>query len=161
RLPRMRVFRHYPAPLSPSGKITRPSPMSLRRSPAFLLSAVFAAAIAISGCAGPGSQTQLAAADAVDPNNSDPWEYTNRDTFAFNQAVDKAILVPVAEAYRTVLPGPVRDALHNFLVNLNAPVVFANDVLQVEPRLAGQTFGRFLINTTLGLGGLIDLATPS
>ena len=135
--------------------------MPNRRSPALL--SAFLLAAALIGCAAPGASgpTQVAAAEAEEANNSDPWENTNRDIFAFNQAVDRNVLVPVAEAYRTVLPDPLRTTVHNFLRNLDGPVIFANDVLQAQPKLATDTFLRFLVNTTLGFGGLIDLATPS
>jgi len=69
------------------------------------------------------------------------------------------VLVPVANAYRAVLPGNVRDMVHDFLQNLNSPIIFANDVLQAQPELAVETFGRAFINTTLGFGGLVDVAT--
>ena len=56
------------------------------------------------------------------------------------------------------VPEPARDGVHNVLTNLNAPVVFANDLLQGDIDRAGQTLGRFSVNSTLGLGGLIDVA---
>jgi phospholipid-binding lipoprotein MlaA len=68
------------------------------------------------------------------------------------------VLVPVAEAYRTVLPEPVRDSLRDFLRNLRAPLIFANNALQGDFEHAGQTFARFTLNSTLGVGGLIDVA---
>lgn len=89
----------------------------------------------------------------------DPWESTNRAIFGFNQAVDRAVLVPVSNAYRTVLPNTVRDLIHDFLQNLNSPIIFANDVLQLQPGLAAETAGRAVINTTIGFGGLIDVAS--
>ena len=57
------------------------------------------------------------------------------------------------------MPKPARDGIHNALTNLNAPVVLANDVLQGDGDKAGNTFGRFVINSTVGIGGLIDVAT--
>ena len=90
---------------------------------------------------------------------NDPWEKTNRDVFDFDVRLDHAVARPVAEGYRAVLPEPVRDGIHNALTNLNSPVVLANDVLQGEGDKASQTFGRFMINSTVGLGGLIDVAT--
>jgi phospholipid-binding lipoprotein MlaA len=95
---------------------------------------------------------------AVSDDNGDPWENTNRQIFGFNQGVDKYMLVPVANAYRFAIPSTFRDMIHDFLQNLNSPIIFANDVLQAEPGLAGQTFGRALINTTIGFGGFIDVA---
>ncbi len=78
-----------------------------------------------------------------------------------NQDFDHAVLLPTARAYVDVVPDPARDGVHNFLDNLNAPIVFANDLLQGEVGLAGETVGRFGLNSTLGLGGLIDVATPA
>ena len=64
----------------------------------------------------------------------------------------------MAEAYRDVVPRFARDGVHNVLTNLNSPVVLANDVLQARPKKAANTFGRIVINSTVGLGGLIDVA---
>ena len=101
-----------------------------------------------------------ATASSVDiDDNGDPWENTNRAIFGFNPAVDRTVLVPVANAYRAVIPNPFRDMIHDFLQNLNAPIIFANDVLQGEANLAGDTFSRAMLNTTLGMGGFFDVAT--
>lgn len=78
-----------------------------------------------------------------------------------NKRVDHAILKPTAEAYVAVVPEPARNGVHNFLSNLETPVVFTNDLLQGEISLAGDTVGRFGLNTTVGLGGLVDVATPA
>jgi len=90
---------------------------------------------------------------------NDPWEKTNRDVFDFDVRLDHAVARPVAEGYRAVLPEPVRDGIHNALNNLNSPVVLANDVLQGDGNKAVNTTGRLLINSTVGLGGLIDVAS--
>jgi phospholipid-binding lipoprotein MlaA len=140
-----------------------------RRNPSHVcMSLIFAAAFAVFGLSGmrpaaaqPPTSTNLAqatTADATDDTN-DPWEDTNRAIFGFNQAVDRTVLVPVANAYRTVIVDPFRDMIHDFLQNLNSPIIFANDVLQGQAGLAGETFGRALLNTTVGFGGLIDVAS--
>jgi phospholipid-binding lipoprotein MlaA len=90
---------------------------------------------------------------------NDPYEQTNREIFKFNQKVDRNVLLPVAKAYVAVVPKPARNGLHNFFTNLDLPVTFANDVLQGEATRASQTFGRFGVNSTLGLGGLFDVAS--
>ncbi|MBA2590624.1 MAG: VacJ family lipoprotein [Alphaproteobacteria bacterium] len=90
---------------------------------------------------------------------NDPWERTNRDVFDFDVRLDHAVARPLAEGYRAVLPEPVRDGIHNALNNLNSPVVLANDVLQGDGDKAVNTTGRLLINSTVGLGGLIDVAS--
>jgi len=90
---------------------------------------------------------------------NDPWEKTNRDVFDFDVRLDHAVARPLAKGYRAVLPDPVRDGIHNALNNLNSPVVLANDVLQGDGDKAVNTTGRLLINSTVGLGGLIDVAS--
>jgi phospholipid-binding lipoprotein MlaA len=96
--------------------------------------------------------------DAQSLAQNDPFEPTNREIFAFDVAVDKAVAAPVAKFYRAAVPELARQGVHNALDNLNSPVVFANDVLQLEGDKAVNTFGRFVINSTIGLGGLIDVA---
>ena len=91
----------------------------------------------------------------------DPWEKTNRDVFDFDVRLDHAVARPVARGYRDAVPEPVRDGIHNALTNLHAPVVLANDVLQGDGDKAVNTFGRIVINSTVGLGGLIDIAAKA
>jgi phospholipid-binding lipoprotein MlaA len=90
---------------------------------------------------------------------NDPWEKTNRDIFDFDVRVDHAVARPIAKGYRAAVPEPVRDGVHNALTNLNAPVVLANDVLQGDGDKAVNTFGRIVINSTVGVAGLIDVAS--
>ena len=90
---------------------------------------------------------------------NDPWEKTNRDVFDFDIKLDHTIARPLAKGYRDAVPEPVRDGIHNAVTNLNSPVVLANDVLQGNSGKAADTFGRILINSTIGLGGLIDVAS--
>ncbi|HUJ03063.1 MAG TPA: VacJ family lipoprotein [Rhizomicrobium sp.] len=111
---------------------------------------IFAAGLVLAGCA--------TSPDSSDTN--DPFENTNRQIFAFNMKLDRYIVKPGAEAYVDVVPEPARDGVHNFLTNLDLPVTFANDVLQGEMERAGETFGRFTVNSTIGIGGILDLATP-
>ena len=89
---------------------------------------------------------------------NDPFEPFNRTVFDINDGFDKAIALPVAEAYVAVVPDFARDGVHNFLANLDAPVTLANDVLQGEIQRAGETLLRIGVNTTAGIGGLIDVA---
>ena len=90
---------------------------------------------------------------------SDPLEPLNRLVFGLNEGVDFLILRPVNTIYRTLVPTPVRKGVANVVYNLASPVIFANDVLQGEGKRAGQTASRFLINTTVGVGGIMDVAT--
>jgi len=88
----------------------------------------------------------------------DPLEKLNRVTFHFNLQVDRWVIDPMVRVYDFVVPAPARRAIRRALVNLDSPVVFANDVLQVEPRDASVTATRFVVNSTVGIGGLFDPA---
>lgn len=88
----------------------------------------------------------------------DPIAQINAQTFAVAQAVDDAVIAPIAMTYAHEVPLPVRQGLHNFLNNLDEPIVFVNFLLQLKPGKALRTVGRFAINSTLGLGGLVDVA---
>mgnify|MGYP005842292829 CR=1 FL=1 len=89
----------------------------------------------------------------------DPIEPVNRAVFEFNRVVDGILIKPIAELYGLVVPSPIRTGVRNFLANLRSPIIFANDLLQGETERAGTTLGRFMINTTIGLGGVLDPAT--
>lgn len=89
----------------------------------------------------------------------DPYEPMNRTIYKFNNGFDKYFLGPITTVYRTIFPKVMRDGLHNFLVNLDAPVVFINDVFQGEGKRATDTLGRFVLNSTVGVGGVFDPAT--
>jgi len=89
---------------------------------------------------------------------NDPFEGSNRFFFGVNQVVDEIVLRPVSYVYREVVPDFARDGVRNFLNNLNSPVIFANDLLQGETDRAGDTFIRFGVNSTIGIGGLFDVA---
>jgi phospholipid-binding lipoprotein MlaA len=91
-------------------------------------------------------------------NVTDPFEDTNRAIFAFNTAVDKAVINPVIRGYRVVVPHPARQGLQNFLRNLRSPVRFANQLLQGDLNGAGNELFRTVVNTTVGVGGLFDVA---
>jgi phospholipid-binding lipoprotein MlaA len=107
------------------------------------------------GCATPPTDP---AARADFEATNDPFEPMNRDIFAFNEFADRILVKPVAQGYRTVVPAFGRNAIRNFLDNLGEPVIFANDLMQGEFKLAHDTFARFLINSTFGVGGIFDIA---
>jgi phospholipid-binding lipoprotein MlaA len=96
--------------------------------------------------------------DVQTPDENDPFEGGNRVMFEVNQVLDQALLRPVSVVYRAVVPDFAQDGVRNFMNNLNSPVIFTNDLLQGETDRAGQTLLRFGINSTIGLGGLIDVA---
>ena len=88
----------------------------------------------------------------------DCFEGLNRATFALNQGLDKVIFEPVAKAYRT-LPSPVRTGTSNVLVNLSSLITIPNNILQGQFKTAGVNTGRFVVNTTVGILGIFDVAT--
>jgi phospholipid-binding lipoprotein MlaA len=92
---------------------------------------------------------------------NDPFEPANRAVFAFNMALDGIIVRPLAIGYRALVPDPVRSAARNFIDNLGTPLDMLNNLLQGEIDRAGHSMGRFLTNTILGLGGLIDIASDA
>ncbi|ANK80967.1 MAG: hypothetical protein TEF_09290 [Rhizobiales bacterium NRL2] len=96
-----------------------------------------------------------AAADAP----ADPYEQTNREIFDFNMGLDRAVMRPVARGYRTVAPEPLRLGVSNALENLTEPRTLINNILQGDGEAAWNTFMRFMINSTVGIGGLFDVTT--
>lgn len=132
---------------------------------------VVAAALAlllVGGCATTGAPGGMPAAGAgvaaaalptLDP--TDPWERWNRRVYAFNDAVDTAVLRPVAEAYVKVVPSPVRTAIGNFFGNFGDAWSAVNHLLQGKPEGAIASLARFGTNTVFGLGGLIDIASEA
>ena len=90
----------------------------------------------------------------------DPWEPFNRSVFEFNEGLDAYLLKPVVAGYRFVLPEFVRDGIYNFFSNYNDIYTALFNLLQAKPGYAFNDFMRVVVNTTMGLGGLLDLATP-
>lgn len=118
---------------------------------------VFASLLALvllSACATTSGGSGLSERDPADP-----YEGFNRGVWNFNQAVDKAALKPVSTVYRTVTPRPARRGLSRVIQNLTEPWSFINNLLQGKPDRAFQNLGRFVVNTTIGVGGLADHAT--
>lgn len=91
-------------------------------------------------------------------DNNDPFEDFNRVIFEINQAFDIILFRPMAELYGTV-PSPIRKSIHNAVSNLSSPVILVNDVLQGDGERAAITLGRIIINSTIGILGLFDVAT--
>lgn len=92
------------------------------------------------------------------PPKDDPLERLNYRSYQAVQAVDDAVVAPLAKGYEHGLPAPARDGLHNFFRNLREPVIFVNFLLQGKPGKAAETLGRFAINSTVGVAGLVDMA---
>lgn len=91
--------------------------------------------------------------------NKDPLESMNRGIYKFNDTVDKAAIKPVAGAYKAVVPSPLRTGVNNFFTNLGTVVTLVNDLLQFKLDKAMTDAGRLAINSTFGIGGLIDVAS--
>jgi phospholipid-binding lipoprotein MlaA len=115
-----------------------------------------AAMLSVAGCATvpEGDPEALAAYQEA----NDPLEPMNRYFFEVNYALDELLLKPIAGWYYVALPNPVQDSIRNFLRNIDTPVVLANDLMQGSFDRAGTTGMRFLINSTVGVLGLFDVA---
>ena len=96
----------------------------------------------------------------VQPSPHDPWEPFNRSVFEFNEGLDVYLLKPVVAGYRFVLPEFVRDGIYNFFSNYSDIYTALQNLLQGKPDYAFSDLMRVVVNTTFGLGGLIDMATP-
>jgi len=90
--------------------------------------------------------------------DNDPFETGNRWIFEFNEGLDCRLLDPITRGYQFLMPAPARRGVNRFFTNLNAPVSFTNEVLQLRPRAAGVTLVRFVSNSTIGVGGFFDPA---
>lgn len=104
------------------------------------------------------AETEIVVQGEYGPTESGPMAAVNETSFRITQDVDNALVEPLAYAYRDGLPGPLRDGVGNVIRNLREPVNFLNFLLQFKVGKAFETLGRFAINSTLGLGGLIDVA---
>jgi len=109
-----------------------------------------------------GLLSACASTDATDETSAyveyDPLEPFNRKMHRFNMAVDKVALKPLARGYKKILPSPVRRAITNFFSNLTTPRSALNNLLQGKPGHALNELGRFVFNSTLGIGGFFDIA---
>lgn len=105
------------------------------------------------------SATLATTAMAQDAHPADPWEGFNRTMFSFNEGLDRAIIKPVTQGYRYVMPDFAETGVHNFFENIGDVKTFFNNVLQGKPKEASEDLGRVIINTTIGIGGLFDVAT--
>lgn len=126
--------------------------MDARRPAMWARIAIAVATLAMAGCA----TTQKAA-----PSEADPWESLNRGIYAFNDVPDRYLLKPIARGYRAVLPSFMRRGVSNFFDNLTTPRSMVNNFLQNKPDQGFSDFGRFVLNTTVGIGGLFDVASAA
>ncbi|TPG55354.1 VacJ family lipoprotein [Sphingomonas glacialis] len=136
--------------------------------------ALFAAPAATAqGVAAPVSVALATAASAAAPTaapearprhhrtKGDPLEGFNRTMFSIHQFLDRIAFRPIAMVYKAVVPKPLRTGIRHVFSNVGEPLVFANDVLQLKPKRAIKTVGRFLVNSTIGIGGVLDVAKTS
>jgi phospholipid-binding lipoprotein MlaA len=125
--------------------------MLIPRRPAALALLIFGAGL-LTGCATlPNGK----------PDPRDRFERVNRGIYRFNTALDHAILRPVARGYVNVTPTPVRHSISNFFSNLSYPTTIVNDFLQAKFHDGVSDTARFVVNSTFGVGGLFDVATPT
>lgn len=119
----------------------------------FLPSYVLGVVLALSGCASTGEKPAATQANPVDP-----YENFNRKVFAFNDKVDNYVAEPIANAYKWATPQFMQTGVSNFFTNLKNINVVLNDLMQAKFQQSAEDTGRFLINTTAGIGGLFDVA---
>jgi len=104
----------------------------------------------------------LTACSSIPPEQrvaTDPWESLNRPLYGVHTTIDNVTTKPLAKGYRKIMPGPARKGVSNFFRNLITPRSMVNNFLQGKPQRGFSEFGRFLFNSTLGIGGLIDIAS--
>lgn len=124
------------------------------KSVIFSVMLLAATSLVVSGCAGSRDYSAGYKSGEI----SDPLEPVNRVIFGFNTVLDRVLIEPAAKVYRAVTPQVMRDSVQSFMRNLKAPVHVANNLLQGDVGGAGVSTARFLINTTVGVGGLVDVA---
>ncbi|PKU22516.1 VacJ family lipoprotein [Telmatospirillum siberiense] len=124
-----------------------------------LRAGVTAIAALLIGCATPPPADDPEAQAEFDQIN-DPLEPANRVIFSVNEGIDDYFLRPVAVGYRAVVPSFGRDRISDFLDNLKSPVYLVNDLLQGNFTMAGSTVGRFALNSSFGVLGIMDVAEP-
>jgi len=107
--------------------------------------------LALAGCAAPSPEAMAA---------NDPYEPANRQVFALNQQLEHIFFLPTLHRYQS-LPQGLRTGVHNALRNLAGPTIFVNDVLQAQSERAERAAARFVVNSSIGLGGIFDPATPA
>ena len=117
-------------------------------NPKYLPAITLFSLVLLSGCA------------STTASKADPFEGVNRATYAFNDTIDRAVLKPIAKGYDTVTPGFIRAGVSNLFMNIGDVATALNNLLQGKGGEAASDAGRFLVNSTIGVLGLFDLATP-
>ena len=114
--------------------------------------ALLLAATLLGACAGVPAEQRV---------DSDPWEPLNRSLFSINTAIDNVTLKPIAKGYQAIIPSPVRTSVSNFYKNLTTPGSAVNNLLQGKAKRGLSELTRFVFNSTMGLGGILDVATAA
>jgi phospholipid-binding lipoprotein MlaA len=135
------------SPASRSGSLVRLPAASHSIVLAFLLGTV------LCGCASLGKPVPATPRVEVDP-----WERLNRTDYAIQGRLDRYLVQPLSKAYRFLTPGPIGRGIHNVLVNLSEPAALFNDVLQLRFKRAVTPAARLILNSTVGVLGLVDVA---
>ena len=115
-----------------------------------LAATLIAASIALSACTSIPPEQRAA---------NDPWEPMNRTLYQVNTSIDKATTKPLARGYQKIVPSPIRTGVSNFFRNLTTPRSALNNFLQGKPKQGFSEIGRFIFNSSLGVGGLFDIAS--
>lgn len=181
----MDAFDTRPLAQPPCGLRMSPLPPAARHTcqartvlPRRVAASLLALALLLAGTACASNPRQAAEAPPADdvqapqrdafglPNGNgnganDPWESFNRRMHGFNERVDRYVARPLAVAYTNVTPNPVRRGITNVFTNLFQPISAVHMLLQGKPKQAGSALARFGLNTTLGIGGLMDPATEA
>ncbi len=147
-----------PAHPAPSVAIFAPGSAAIVQSPAGGVAPAAAQAQTPSDSGAQSPSPDIVITGKAEWEAPDPLAGINQMAFDATMAVDKAVIGPISLAYKNTLPEPVRDGIHNFLYNMREPVVFLNFVLQLKFGRALETAARFVINTTVGVAGLFDIA---
>jgi phospholipid-binding lipoprotein MlaA len=160
------LLAHAPAGMADAATVAAPMSLTTLEPSAALSAEPVGAADAVgagdetpaANDASPGDDPKPIVVTALPGARQDPLSAVNIQSYKAVQAVDSAVVLPVAKGYKSVLPRGVRTGLRNILLNLTEPIVFVNYMLQLQPKRAVEVVGRFAINSTVGIGGVLDVA---
>jgi phospholipid-binding lipoprotein MlaA len=146
-----------------SDELTAMRTLAWSRKASLAIVLLLAGPVLLSGCAaharnGAGADVRLAR-DTGEIQDYDPWEPFNERMFAFNRKLDEWVVKPVAKGWRAIAPEPVRDGIGNALRNVGFPRRFVNSLFQLKLDNAALEVTTFIVNSTVGLGGFIDIGS--
>lgn len=126
------------------------------------LTATLCVVLFVTGCASlteAGKHTSNETVSTPQASDTSALESYNKGMYKFNNAVDKAVISPIAKAYEKVVPSPIRSGIHNFFSNIRDIPIALNNLMQGKVKAAGSDVGRLVVNTTVGLLGVVDVAS--